>query len=103
MSADNWARCPHCVQVAENAFAAQSACVDLAYGKVPVGEFDVLRAKLAGRREFLDKENTHRTFCENYEFSGAEEGVVHVYYKGECTKCGIALKIDQDYNIPGLT
>lgn len=102
MSADNWARCPKCLKEGEASFAKQQIEVDEAYGKVSIEEFDRQRAELAKAQEFLDEDDTFRTFREDYEFSGAEEGVVTASYKGQCTKCGLSLKFEEKHPIPGL-
>jgi hypothetical protein len=100
VSADNWARCPRCAREWEAQHAARQAEVAESYGKVSVEEFDQARADLkADRMAFNDQEPTFR---EDYEFSGAEEGVVTVSYRGQCTKCGLSLKIAEDHPIPGL-
>lgn len=74
--------------------------VTAAYGKVPVDEFDALRDAYAEKeRLYVNPEdhNEFRTFREDYEFYGADEGVVHVRYGGQCTKCGTGTTINQDH------
>ena len=102
MSADNWARCPRCLQDAENALAAQGAEVDAAYGKVSVEEFDRMRDALYRAREHINGENAYRSFREDYEITGAENGEVEVTYSGECNKCGLKLKFNDSHPIPGV-
>lgn len=80
----------------------QEAEVDEAYGKVPIEEFDRKRASLAKAQELLAGDDIFRTFREDYEFHGAEDGAVSVVYKGSCTKCGLKMDIKEVHPIPGL-
>lgn len=89
MSADNWAICPRCVNEAIEAFAAERAQVMASYGQIPLEEFDAARAALA-RPEPED----FRTFREDYEFYGAESGIIHISYSGHYSKCDLGLDIE---------
>ena len=100
MSADNWARCPRCTRIGAAQLKAQEEAVQASYGKVPVDEFDEARRKLAIDRKAF--ENRERTFREDYEFYGAEEGVVTASYSGQCRECGLKLKFSESRPIPGL-
>lgn len=82
MSASNWAICPQCLAKAQEEHDKAAAEVYAQYGKVPPEEFDQLRADLKAP----DPED-FRTFREDYEFYGADEGEVHARYSGGCTKC----------------
>lgn len=87
MSASNWAICPRCLHEADKAVAAQRAELEAAYGKVPIDEFDQRRAAIKP----VDPE-AYRTFREDYEFYGATTGVLKMYYKGQCSDCGLAVE-----------
>lgn len=100
MSADNWARCPRCTRIGTAQLKAREEEVQESYGKVPVDEFDEARRKLAIDRKVF--ENRERTFREDYEFYGAEEGIVTTDYSGLCSKCGLKLKFRESRPIPGL-
>jgi hypothetical protein len=89
MSADNWAICPRCLSEATDKHAAKERRVAALYGKVPVEEFDAQRAALAE----IDPEK-FRTFREDYEFYGAEDGEVHASYSGGCTTCKMSVILD---------
>lgn len=102
MSADNWARCPRCYHDAAGVFNNLQRQVDASYGKVTVEAFDLARARLVKEREVLEGHDTFRTFRENYDFSGAEDGVVVVSYKGNCAKCKLKLEFREDHPIPGV-
>lgn len=84
MGADNWAICPQCLAEAKTDAENASAEVYAQYGKVPPEEFDRLREELP----VLNPED-FRTFREDYEFYGADEGEVKASYSGHCTKCGL--------------
>lgn len=60
------------------------------YGTIPVDEFDIARDSLVEPRsaDFV-------TFREDYEFSGADEGVVYADYRGACTSCGLSVEIKE--------
>lgn len=98
MSADNWAICPRCRARAAAVKDALIAKLAEAYGKVPVEEFDALRAEA---EEPLHLENL-QTFREDYEFYGAEDGVVTASYSGSCKTCGLSLSFKDEHPIPGL-
>lgn len=91
MSADNWAVCPKCLSAAQKAHDEEAAKVYEQYGKVPPDEFDRLRAEL----QPVDPD-TFRTFREDYEFYGAEEGEIHARYKGSCDGCGLSVDLEAD-------
>lgn len=84
MSANNWAVCPKCVAEAKREADEAHAKVYVQYGKVSLGEFDRLRVDL----ETVDPED-FRSFREDYEFYGAEEGEIQVSYSGNCSQCGL--------------
>lgn len=88
MSADNWAICPRCKDIAEVEKMRQHQEVASSYGIVPVAEFDALRAEA---NEPIDLQYTFR---EDYEIFGAEDGVVQVRYEGECQVCHVGTKFD---------
>lgn len=101
MSADNWAICPLCVQRAtverQDACDKADAVMRDAYGSRDYEEFQELQEDAAIKRddlrEFLssDKER-FRTFREDYEIYGADEGLVEVSYSGKCGTCGAGAK-----------
>lgn len=100
MSADNWAHCPRCTRIKLAEFDEQDAAIQAAYGVIPIVEFDKAREELAANKVAF--ENRQRTFREDYEFYGAEEGVVTVNYSGSCGECGLKLKFSESRPIPGL-
>lgn len=88
MSADNWAACPKCIAVAKGAADVKHAEVYAQYGKVSPEEFDRLRETLSA----VDPED-FRTFREDYEFYGADEGELQVSYSGGCTECDLRVDL----------
>jgi len=100
MSADHWAHCPRCHARALASFEDRERLIENAYGQVPISQFDQMRDALDRDRELHDE--AEPTFREDYEFTGAEDGVVTAKYKGQCTKCGLKLEFEDDHEIPGL-
>jgi len=95
MSADNWAVCPKCQHDREKKALDMEEAVVEAYGKVPVGEFDALRAAADQARAEADNAEDHnefRTFREDYEIYGAEGGEILVTYSGGCSNCRTSTK-----------
>jgi hypothetical protein len=84
MSADNWEVCPKCLAAAKDTADAKHAEVYAQYGKVSPEEFDRLRSELKA----VDPED-FRSFREDYEFYGANEGELQVSYSGGCQECGL--------------
>jgi hypothetical protein len=83
MSADNWDTCPKCFHRATVAAEKEAAFVQAQYGKVPVEDFDRMRATLIPVNA-----NDFRTFREDYEV-GIDDGAVYVDYRGSCSTCGL--------------
>lgn len=98
MSADNWAVCPRCAKRHEAALVEGSERVAEAYGKVTVEEWDRMRAE---QRE-AEQKVPERTFREDYEFYGAEDGEVVANYSGSCTACGLTLNFVDHHAIEGI-
>ena len=90
MSASNWAICPRCVDNAEAESAERQNKVMAAYGKVPVEEFERMRAESDAAAV---KEEDYRTFREDYEFYGAEDGEIVASYGGGCGTCGLTVSL----------
>ncbi len=96
MSASNWAICPHCVKRAEDARAAQIAATGASYGTVPEQDYiEAVKAISDVRPE------DYRTFREDYEIYGAQDGEVIVDYAGSCEKCDAHLRFTDRHAIPG--
>lgn len=93
MSADNWAICPRCHHRALVEHEAKRQAALDSYGTVPLAEFEELRY----HADVPFDDGAYHTFREDYEFSGAEEGVIYVRYKGRCTVCNLSLEIEQDH------
>lgn len=90
MSADNWAICPRCRD--ERALQIQVAQedVDAKYGHVTIEQFDQLRASVRA----LKDRPLERSFREDYEFYGAEDGEVTASYRGQCSKCQLTCRFE---------
>jgi hypothetical protein len=100
MSADNWARCPRCYRRGIEDLKTKVLELKEAYGVVPIGQFDQMNADLERDRRALER--FEDTFREDYEFYGADTGVVKVAYGGRCTKCGLILEFQEEHPIHGI-
>lgn len=94
MSASNWDTCPRCWKRAKNKADRVLADVMNLYGKIPVEEFDELRANL-----FSPTPEDFKTFREDYEIVGAHLGYVKVTYSGACAWCGLELNFTHTHEI----
>lgn len=82
MSADNWTQCPYCGADATIAKDEQRQQVIEQYGKIPIPDWDQLRAA-AEEPVTLDP-----SFSENWEIYLSEDCAVHIHYTGKCVTCG---------------
>lgn len=80
MSADNWATCPLCKTKAEKDYQLALVKANDAYGKVPVSEYELLKAKV---EEPIADDQTLR---EDYGI-GIYESEFRVSYSGYCDVC----------------
>lgn len=90
MSADNWAVCPRCTKKREEDLIAFDLKVANAYGTEPMEVFEGMRAELASKQA----EPMPETLREDYEFWGADEGVLYVSYRCHCQACGLSHKFE---------
>lgn len=91
MSADNWTTCPRCTEKEYQRIADLELRVSEGYGVLPLEEFDALReeVRIGPRLE--------ETFRENYDFYGADEGLITASYSGWCTACTLSAKFKYEY------
>lgn len=87
MSADSWSICPRCLKIAQQAHEGTTAKAEAMYGKVSIEDFEKIRA---AAKKNIEPED-YRTFREDYEFYGAEQGEVVADYHGECANCHLEL------------
>lgn len=92
MSADNWAICPRCLDRAKAERAAKFEAARIAYGNVEPEEYERLRSEAQVE---IDPEQ-FRTFREDYEFWGAEDGKVGASYKGRCQTCDLSAGFERE-------
>ncbi len=93
MSADNWAICPRCVAEAEALTAVLLGKAEAAYGVVPAEEYKQLFAEANVE---VDEED-YRTFREDYEFYGAEDGTITASYSGHCQNCNLGVDFNHTH------
>lgn len=104
MSADAWSICPRCLRDAQNTIENHRALLHHYYGTVEPAEYLKMVNELAVMEIKLEKtisngEGDGYTFRENYEFYGAETGVLKVSYSGVCQTCGLTLRFKQEHKI----
>lgn len=88
MSADNWTVCPRCFHRKQEGVESRKAEVDAAYGKVPVDQFDAMRAEFEKYRD----EPMPQNWREDYEIGLYDDGsgAFFVSYSGSCNECGLS-------------
>lgn len=94
MSASNWAQCPKCHDKVADQWESESERLKMIYGSVDMHEFLDAKEKLGEKTKI--SEPVFGTFREDYEFYGAETGVLKIRYKGACSRCGLTHKFDTD-------
>lgn len=103
MSADNWTTCYACASKRDNEIAKQTAVQQKrlrdAYGQVPQSDYTALQIDVEAAINAISQKPLERTFREDYEFHGAETGVVTVSYSGQCTKCGYGTSFEDKHPI----
>lgn len=95
MSADNWAICPKCRELAEHKKEVLGDKVSRAYGEVSPEEYLDLVKKL---NEPIEQD---RTLREDYEIGIRKTAEFYVRYKAACGVCGFsyAYKYDQPITV----
>lgn len=95
MSADNWARCPRCVQDARAEFDELVETLDREYGQMPRAEWEELQAAV---NVGFDPLKIPATVREDWEVgldgNEPEDAVIIVSYKARCEKCGAHAETD---------
>lgn len=90
MGANNWEICPRCRDRAHRARECEMTRISHLYGKVPMDEYERARAAVPPVPKL------EPTFREDYEFVGAGTGVLKIVYVGECTLCGLAVRVKEE-------
>lgn len=90
VSADNWAVCPKCKELAIKAREEKMLAAGKAYGSVPPTEYlEMLKA--------VDTPLVHpETFREDYELGVMADGSFYVSYSGSCKECGLSHKFKHE-------
>lgn len=96
VSADNWTVCPRCQRQRQAYIASKRTAVAELYGKVPVDEFDDARKELAA----LEANEPVRSFREDYDLYGVEEGCLTIVYSGGCTTCNLKFDHHSEHPLP---
>jgi len=91
MSADNWATCPRCLRREQIRLNSERVEAQSLYGRVDRQEYEAAIAALPSQS--TPDPDDFTTFREDYEFYGAEDGVIVADYKGMCSKCGLSVEL----------
>jgi chromosome condensin MukBEF complex kleisin-like MukF subunit len=96
MSADNWTTCPKCIALTEDSAEAAQRALDEQYGQVDRDAYKALEeaARDAVAAVKVARSEQKATFREDYEFTGAEDGIVTASYSGGCRTCGLRVKFE---------
>lgn len=101
MSADNIATCPRCTRRHEKDVRDSDERVKAAYGTVPLDEW----MKMQADHDVLANESMHqtfRTFREDYEITGVEDGEIEVEYRGRCNVCDLRVSFTDTHPVEGV-
>lgn len=98
MSADNWTTCPRCERRHQDKARQMRAAADEAYGSVSVAEWKQMDADALAAGKPLEG----RTFREDYEIDGADDGNVVVKYSGGCGVCCLSCDFRHEHLIDGI-
>lgn len=97
MSASNWARCPRCAKKRAAQIEAQRAVLAEAYGTVPAERYEAMRTELAIAETACVA--PPQDFREDYEITGAADGLIVVDYIGGCDKCGLRTNFKKEHKL----
>ena len=84
MSASNWDMCPRCNAKEADELAKAKVRLKAAYGKVEVGEYEVLKDAIAER----EKQVMEDTLREDWQIGVNDFGLFYVRYSCGCTAAG---------------
>ncbi len=93
MSANNWAVCPKCKQVAEAAKAARGNKAAASYGQVSPEEYVALLEQAQAPM------NLGTTLREDYEIGIRKNGEFFVSYGASCEICGFDFQFDEQRQV----
>ena len=97
MSASNFSICPRCARRHRDKATVKRREADQAYGNLPLDDWKLLdRDALEAAVEDI----TRKTFREDWEVFGAEDGEVVFNYGGHCEVCSLHVDIRHTVNIP---
>jgi hypothetical protein len=92
MSANNWARCPRCVDSDLKKQRNEIAEINAMYGRITADEF-VLRIEDA--RQEVEHQETLR---EGWEIGTDDDGTFSVSYSCRCDKCGFRFSFKHEHD-----
>ena len=98
MGADNWATCPRCVKRHEKDVRDGDEKIKAAYGTVSVDEW----MRMRGNHEQMVEDGVDRTFREDYDVAGVEDGEVEVDYRGRCHVCDLSVSFHDTHPVEGI-
>lgn len=92
MGADRYSVCPKCTHLENQSIEAEERAVNDAYGKVPIENFEQMRANLAAHKA----SEMPATFREDWEIGSPEsDGQLDLHYTGSCGECGLNFKLEK--------
>ena len=95
MSADGWQQCPQCSEEAEKKINELTNSIDEQYGRLDPESW--LEFKRCTELDIDEIERSEQTWREQFEFFGAESGVLKVSYSAYCTVCKLKLEFKQEH------
>ena len=94
MSADNWRRCPNCIELLANERTALTLEIQQSYGEVSEGEY----IDLLLEQSKLQEEELAHTLREDWEI-GIRNGVFNIWYGACCEVCGFSHKFNHQEDV----
>lgn len=96
MSADRWSECPRCKYLYDESVKEKINEIKSLYGKIPEEEYlqKYRDAKISLLKEF------DTSMRQDYEFYGAENGVLNIRFSASCNECGFSWSYKHEEKIP---
>lgn len=99
MSADNWAKCPFCIEAAQVEFERLAQELEDSYGIISADEFIARSAEMP---EEFDPASVEETLREDYELGFEYDSISpvgYIIYSARCTKCGANVKVNDSMTL----
>jgi len=93
MSVNNWRFCPQCLSQAIKEYETAERTLTESYGKVSLGEFNIMRAQLG---DPPPNKTMQLNLGEVWELGVSDTGKLSIYYGCTCRLCGFTFDFNHD-------